>query len=189
MMQNNQCLMVSQETVNHGRGESENNELQCFPVSARKLWQPGLIGKNGARLLLLFVLLLPVAGCAVKGPEAEPVRPAPAVEQKETGATAELLQEAERALEAGDYTCAEQQMERALRIAPRNARVWHTMARVRYGQGSCAQAVQMCRKSNSLAGQDRDLQRQNWMLMEKAYCTLGDKAAAEEARRKAQTGQ
>ncbi|MFH1215033.1 MAG: tetratricopeptide repeat protein [Pseudomonadota bacterium] len=151
-----------------------------------------LSGRNPLTHLLLFLLLSVVLlanGCAVKFPEKGAVpAPGPEVEKIERGAAAGLLAEADRALGAGDFNRAELQMERALRVEPRNARVWHTMAQVRYGQGNYGQAVQFCLKSNSLAGQDRALKKRNWSLMAQAYSGLSDSAGAEEARRRVQSG-
>ena len=100
---------------------------------------------------------------------------------------AELLSEAEQALESGDYNRAELQMERAMRVDPRNGQVWHFMARIRYEQGDYDQTVQFCLKSNTLASHDRSLMKQNWILLEKAYSMLGETIKAEDARLKAET--
>jgi len=100
--------------------------------------------------------------------------------------TADLLGEAEQALQGGDYSRAELQVERALRIEPRDGQAWHLMARIRCGQINYGQTVQFCLKSNTLAGHDHSLRRQNWMLLEKAYTMLGETAKAKEARYKAE---
>jgi len=129
-------------------------------------------------LLLLMAAVLLINGCAGIKPVEEEVTSTP---------VAELLSDAEQALQGGDYSHAELQLERALRVAPRNGHVWHLMARIRYGQGDYGQTVQFCLKSNTLTGHDRVLERQNWMLLEKAYTMLGETAKAEEARYKAST--
>jgi len=95
--------------------------------------------------------------------------------------------DAEQAMESGDYNRAELQMERAIRVDPRNGQVWHFMARIRYEQGDFDQTVQFCLKSNSLASHDRSLMKQNWILIEKAYIILGETIKAEDARQKAET--
>ena len=56
------------------------------------------------------------------------------------------------------------------------------MAQVKYRQKDYGQAVQFCLKSNSLAGKDYGLIKQNWLLMEKAYLELGEPEKAKEAR-------
>ena len=129
-------------------------------------------------VLLMAAVLLMMNGCAGVAPVKEEITPTPA---------AELLSDAEQSLQGGDYSRAEVQLERALRVAPRNGQVWHLMARIRYGQGDYGQTVQFCLKSNTFTGHDRVLERQNWMLLEKAYTMLGETGKAEEARYKAST--
>ena len=108
-------------------------------------------------------------------------------ESKISTPSAGLLSDAEQALESGDYKRAELQMERAMRVDPRNGQVWHFMARIRYEQGDYYQTVQFCLKSNTLASQDRSLMKQNWILLERAYTMLGETIKAEDARQKAAT--
>jgi len=127
-------------------------------------------------LVLLMAAVLMMNGCAGVTPVKEEITPTPA---------AELLTDAEQSLQGGDYSRAELQLERALRMDPRNGQVWYLMARIRYGQEDYGQTVQFCLKSITLAGHDRTLKRQNWMLLEKAYTMLGESAKAEEARHKA----
>lgn len=96
-----------------------------------------------------------------------------------------LLASANKAMQAGQPDKAEMHLERALRLSPREAQLWHAMANVRYAQGNYAQAVQLCLKSNSLAGRNSAIVRRNWLLMEKAYLKTGDKVKAAQARQKA----
>lgn len=129
-------------------------------------------------LVLLVVATLLMNGCAGVAPIDESIITTP---------TAELMSDAEQALERGDYNQAELQMERAMRVDPRNGRIWHLMARIRYEQGDYGQTVQFCLKSNTLANHDRILMRQNWVLLEKAYTMLGETIKADDARHKAAT--
>ena len=134
---------------------------------------------NSVKLFLLLLLqTLLLNGCALITPVGEKTPSSPA---------AALLAEAEQALQAEDYSRAELQVERALRLEPRNGKAWHLMGQVRYGQRDYAQTVQFCLKSNTLADHDRTLSRQNWTLLEKAYTALGKTAEAEEARQKTAT--
>jgi tetratricopeptide (TPR) repeat protein len=128
--------------------------------------------------LVIVAAIVMMNGCAGVAHIDESLISAPA---------AELLSEAEQALERGDYNQAELQMERAMRVDPRNGQIWNLMARIRYEQGDYGQTVQFCLKSNTLANQDRSLMRQNWVLLEKAYTMLGDTIKAEDARHKAAT--
>lgn len=127
----------------------------------------------------------------IPGPAAAPV-PAPdigpsvsreSVPVPEEGkAAATLLSSARQNVRAGQFSQAEMMLERALRVEPRNARLWHEMAQVKYGQKDYGQVVQFCIKSNSLAGKDYGLIQQNWRLMEKAYLELGEPEKARQAR-------
>lgn len=104
---------------------------------------------------------------------------------KEGKAAGTLLAGARQNLRAGKFNQAEMALERALRLEPRNARLWHEMAQVKYGQKDFKQVVQFCIKSKSLAGKDYDLTRQNWLLMEKAYLQMGETDKASQAASKA----
>jgi len=165
------------------------------------LWQMG--GKIG----LLLALTLVMHGCAGKTLVDQPTAPAPVSRPgqapapseapspspgyesipvpKEGKAAATLLAGARQNFQTGQFSQAEMMLERALRLEPRNARLWHEMAQVKYGQKDYKQVVQFCIKSKSLAGKDYDLIRQNWLLMEKAYLQLGETEKARQARSKA----
>jgi hypothetical protein len=101
---------------------------------------------------------------------------------EEGKAAATLLASARQSERTGQFSQAEMMLERALRVEPRNARLWHEMAQVKFGQKDYGQAVQFCIKSNSLAGKDYDLIQQNWLLMEKAYLEQGEPEKARQAR-------
>ena len=97
-----------------------------------------------------------------------------------------LLEEASRQEAAKDLTAAVGSVERALRIEPRNAHVWHRLASLRMKQGQYGMAVELAAKSNSLAGGDAELVRDNWRLMARSYRAAGDSDSAKAAERKAQ---
>ena len=71
-------------------------------------------------------------------------------------------------------------LERALRIEPRNAMPWHQLATVRFQQQQYQQAFALARKSNVLAGNNRNLKNANWELIATCYSRLQqpDKARA-----------
>ncbi len=93
-----------------------------------------------------------------------------------------LLAHAKQDIAAGQFDQAEIYMERALRVDPRDATLWHVMGQVKSGQHNHAQTVQFCLKSNSLAGRNSNLIRQNWRLIEKSYTKMGQPDKAQEAR-------
>ncbi len=110
-----------------------------------------------------------------------PVRVSIPVPQ-EGKAAGTLLASARQSRQSGQLGQAEMSLERALRMEPRNARLWHEMAQVKFESKEYRQAVQLCIKSNSLAGKDYDLMEQNWQLMEKAYLELGEPEKARQVR-------
>jgi len=102
-----------------------------------------------------------------------------------SAAVSGLVETAERQKRSGDMTGAAATMERALRIEPRNAHLWNQLAEVRLEQGQFAQAEDLASKSNALAAADRDLRRNNWLLIAKARRSVGNSAGARLAENKA----
>jgi Tfp pilus assembly protein PilF len=107
--------------------------------------------------------------------------------EKEPVITA-LLNDAEKFSQQGQTEKAAATIERALRIEPKNALLWHHLAVVRMQQQQWQQAIVMARKSNALAGNNKQLKSDNWGIIAAAYDSLGDKKKANEARNK-QSGQ
>lgn len=113
-----------------------------------------------------LALLLLLAGCAAPTPapvERPPVPADPPVRPatRETTAVASLMDSARADAAAGRLANAAATLERALRIEPRNPRLWSELARVRLQQGEWAQAEQTALRSNSFAGTDSDLRSDN----------------------------
>ncbi len=143
---------------------------------------------------------LAAAGCAT-APPAPVVEPggapveeasAPSHPQPEGGAAPAprgpvlaLLDEAGAAERAGDLEGAAASVERALRIAPRDAVLWHRLARIRLAQGRWRQAESLARRSLALAPRARALAARNWRLIARARRARGDAAGAREAERRA----
>ncbi len=99
-----------------------------------------------------------------------------------------LLNEADTFASKGQSEKAAASIERALRIEPRNALLWHRLAVVRIQQQHWQQAIAMARKSNALAANNNKLKSENWGVIATAYEKLGKKQKANEARSK-QRGQ
>jgi Tfp pilus assembly protein PilF len=134
------------------------------------------------RLLLVLV----VAGCAAPPPEPEskpeaPPPPVAAPAPKENIAVAGLMESARADAAAGKLANAAASLERALRIEPRNPRLWHELARVRSQQGQHAQAENVAVRSNSFAGDDRALRAENWRLIAESRRARGDTDGAKAA--------
>ena len=140
---------------------------------------------------LLALLAIGIAGCATvvqpPGPFPEPAPlPEPAA-RTENLAIAGLMDGARADAAAGRLANAAASLERALRIEPRNPRLWQELARVRLKQGDYAQAESTAARSNSWAGSDNALRADNWRLIAHAREARGDaegaKAALEAAER------
>lgn len=157
---------------------------------------------NFLKRLILSILLLNLFACAeqpTKSAVLVPIeeRSAPIASkkpkskainnQKET-VIASLINDAEQFSNQGKTEQAIATIERALRIEPKNAILWHQLAAARLQQQQWQQAIAMARKSNALAGANERLKSDNWALIAAAYDGLGDKKKANEARNK-QLGQ
>src|SRR5574341_238722 len=136
------------------------------------------------RYLLAVAAIL--GGCAVVQPPApvpEPVPvPAPGSPAPvETAAVASLMHGARADAAAGRLVNAAASLERALRLEPRNPRLWQELARVRLMQGDYEQAESVAARSNSWAGADSRLRAENWRLIAQAREARGDSAGARAA--------
>jgi len=122
------------------------------------------------RAVALLALL--VAACAAPQPapvgEAPPAPPEPAPAVKESVAIAGLMDSARSDAAAGRLAEAASTLERALRIEPRNPRLWQELARIRLQQGDFPQAESLAQRSNSWAGSDSVLRAENARLIEQA---------------------
>jgi len=112
-------------------------------------------------------------------PVAPPVvRPA----TRESTAVASLMDSARADTAAGRLSNAAATLERALRIEPRNPRLWSELARIRFQQRDYAQAESTALRSESWAGKDNLLRADNWRLIAAARDARGDSAGAQQAR-------
>ncbi len=120
---------------------------------------------------------------------AEPApRPAPvAPEPEESRAVASLLDSAANHVVNNELDQAASALERALRIEPRNATIWHDLGQVRLHQRSYDQAETMFEKSNSLAGGNRALQARNWRMIAASRRAGGNAMGADAAEAQAIT--
>jgi predicted negative regulator of RcsB-dependent stress response len=135
-----------------------------------------------SRRALILIIAVFLGGCASMPPaEAPPTQP--------SGNTAviALLNKAGDQSAAGQMDEACENLERALRIEPRNPLLWHELARIRLAQGQYRQAENMAAKSNMLAGSDRYLKSRNWRIIGEARNRLGDLQGARKAFQKAES--
>jgi tetratricopeptide (TPR) repeat protein len=161
--------------------------------------------RSPALLLSAFLLLLAGCGEPIRQPFSS--RPAPAVASPEpkpspsparppvqvktpaaaqgvlTAPTLALMRQAGEQADQGDLDGAVATLERAIRIQPKNPRLWHRMAELRLHQEKPLLAVDLAKKSLSLAQGDRKLVQSNWALIAEAKKRMGDSAGAAEALR------
>jgi len=132
------------------------------------------------RTLLALAAIL--AGCATVQQPAPAPAPAPEpAAATENLAIAGLLDGARTDAAAGRLANAAASLERALRIEPRNPRLWQELARVRLKQGDYAQAESTAARSSSWAGSDHVLRAENWRLIAQARDARGDAEGARAA--------
>jgi len=120
-----------------------------------------------------FGLLLLVASCGLVPTAELPV--------SDNSAVLALVAQAGNERAAGHLPAAAAALERALRIEPRNPRVWQELARVRLAEGEPAQAEQLAVRAASWAGDDRSVRAASWRLIAEARAARGDQAGADEA--------
>lgn len=119
---------------------------------------------NHAKIIVLTIFL---ASCASSP---QPVTPMMDIssEQNTRRATSSLLAKVEIQEGAQNWERAAALLERALRIEPRNAQLWHRLAQVRLQQGQYHLAASLAQKSNALAGDNIQLQQKNTRLLKQA---------------------
>jgi len=137
--------------------------------------------------LLIFLAACATAPEGPPGGQPEPVPPTaepapPPVSRSENVAVAGLMESARADAAAGKLSTAAASIERALRIEPRNPRLWQELGRVRLQQTQFAQAENMAARSNSYAGSDNALRAENWRLIAQAREARGDADGAQAAR-------
>lgn len=138
------------------------------------------------RIALAFVCLA-LAACAAKPPRDYSTgggEQAPAVQNP---AVVALMAEAGRQQAAGNLALAASALERALRIAPRDAALRIELGRLRMEQGDPFQAKELARMAVVYSGERHELQAEAWDLIAAAERVIGNQVeatlAAEEAER------
>ncbi|MDH5300686.1 MAG: hypothetical protein OEW58_04920 [Gammaproteobacteria bacterium] len=108
--------------------------------------------------VVLGVLIILLAACASQPPRDEQT------EIKEP-AQHSLLIWAEKLEAAGSFQQSASQIERLLRLEPRNARAWYQLARVHFRLAQYKQSRQFSLRSISYANNDRWLLKKNHELI------------------------
>jgi len=123
--------------------------------------------------LAALALVALAAGCVSVPPPPPPV--------SENSAVVALVETARGDDGAGRHADAAATLERALRMEPRNPRLWQELARVRLNEGSYEQAETLAGRSSSWAGSDNRLRAENWRIIAEARRGRGDTAGAQAA--------
>ena len=118
---------------------------------------------------------------------AEPRLPGEDTTREGNTAVVALLATAREAERARRYGRAAAALERALKVEPRNPRLWHRLATIRYRQGRHPAAEALARRSMSLSPGDVKLDSRNWRVIAAARHGQGDEDGAREALRRANT--
>jgi len=139
-----------------------------------------------SRLKIVLALAAFLSACAAPPPEPGPPPPSPLPSSSpghvETPAVASLMNSARADNAAGRLANAAASLERALRIEPRNPRLWQELSRVRLSQRDYVQAESCAARSNSWAGSDDGtLRADNWRLIAQAREARGDADGAKAA--------
>ena len=128
---------------------------------------------NEMKVSILIALSLLLSACALPQSSA-PVRDGSIISDKvvfsgkSTPAVLALLKESRAQLRADNSTDAVRAVERALRLEPKNPRLWHQLAIIRYREKNWQQAIAMAQKSNTLSGGNKKLQQANANLIKQA---------------------
>lgn len=139
------------------------------------------------RVWVVLLLLGALAACATAPPgvgtsvvpeQEDDIRLPPA---SENTAVLALLDQARTEFGADRAAGAAATLERALRIEPRNPRLWLELARHRLAQGDPAQAEQLAQRANAFAGGDRLLRAAIWQVIVRARTARGDEDGARKA--------
>jgi predicted Zn-dependent protease len=125
------------------------------------------------------VLTLALVGCAAPPEQASwPGWP----EQSNRKAVSSLMDQARAEASAGRLGNAAASLERAIRLEPRNPRLWQELARLRLAQHDYVQAENVAMRSNSFTRGDHAMHTQNWQIIGQAREARGDVAGARSAR-------
>ncbi len=160
-----------------------------FPATQKFL--PGLVHP------VLLVLLLITTSCARI--ENRPQRWDPLVEQGsatelgisrstsvESPALTSLLTQADVAIEQQQWAAALASLERAQRIDSKQSAIWTRLSIVYLAKQDPEQAIQMAKKSNSHAHNDKSALAYNWLLISRAYLQMNQVDQAKAASQQSQ---
>ena len=97
-------------------------------------------------------------------------------------ATLALLEQSDRAKQAGNYDEAIAYVERALRINGQDVELWLRLAELQLAASHPANAEQLAQRAIAMAGSRTDWQRRGWLIIADARDAQGDPEEAERIR-------
>lgn len=97
-----------------------------------------------------------------------------------------LLRQSDRSAESGDLDSAIAYVERAIRLNSRDAELWLRLSRLQLAAQRPERAEQLAQKAIALAD-DREHERQGWLLVADAREALGDHDGAARIRERWRT--
>jgi len=117
---------------------------------------------------------------------AAPSETLPKVQQGSNTAVVALLGDAQQAAGRGDFAGAESQVERALRISPRDPQIYLQLATVKRQKGEYLQAEQVALRGIALAAGLPDYKSKLWRELALIRTQAGDYAGAAQAEAEAE---
>lgn len=129
-------------------------------------------------LIVAGLIALLLGGCALPGGWQEE-------DVSESAAVTSLRETAAAQRANGLLVDAQATLERALRIEPRNARLWYQLAGVQMDLGKYQQAESMALRASRYVGDNRRMNRAVWNLVADARQAKGDTGGAQQARDRA----
>ena len=114
--------------------------------------------------------------------EHPPAQKQEVIEYESGPAVIALLDNVDNYATAGNNSRAIADLERALRIEPKNPHLWQRLGHLYLAENNWVQAIAAAKKSNVLAARNRYIQAENWHIIARAREGLGDLQGAAEAR-------
>ena len=130
----------------------------------------------------------PVEDAPAEQPRSAQPAPSPQVQTpiKQSPAVVALLDKAEQARVSGDLRGAQNNLQRAQRIAPRNPKVYYSLAQTHMSLEDYDLAEQVALKGVSLSSGNHVLLKRFWQLLTEIRLRAGDVSGAEVAKLRAQ---
>jgi len=137
---------------------------------------------NVFKFLLVIVLFASLNGCSVQTKKSDDITATFSRQIKPAESTSPavlaLIKKARVNAMNGELDKAMLRLERAVRIEPANAVIWHYMAKLFLQQENYKQAAGYASRSNSMARADKSLVIDNWRIIAHARFRLGNRKGA-----------